>query len=538
MQSRHSDFKRKMVLFALMVLVIALVASTAFAHTGLSSSSPAEGQAVDGPLDTISLSFTGTPTADDESVAVADEAGNTIRPVSVVQTGNDVVATFDPPLDAGSYALAWRVRADDTHFVEGTISFGVLAAFVPATTTPEAGAALPATSPPSTAVSSTAVSTTANAVVPAPTTSAAPELAGNASNTDLLEAGAPAAEDQLAAQPDNDSAVAAPLAPVLGDGSSDDGEGVTQIGRLLMFPAAIAAIGIIVFAAFAFAGRREELGTLIRAVRWLGVAVLFGAIIELVGLSSLLGGFGETVGDSAGRAALVRLVGGGLLVVGFGAIAGTAPRPATRSLSAAIVEQLQSNVAAARPASAEARWRPAAIDSLGLLGAAFILASFAFDGHTVSRGPRALHSLTSVLHVAGAAAWAGGLIALAVVLWRRHHDGVAPHALEMVVRFSVLAMAALAVTGAAGVAMALFIDTDVLGYAGTDWGRLMILKLVLVGAAGVLGAYNHFRVLPAMTAEPDNLAIVAATRRTVTAEAGLVLAAAVVTALLVAASIL
>jgi methionine-rich copper-binding protein CopC len=118
MQSRHSDFKRKMVLFALMVLVVALVASTAFAHTGLSTSSPADGETVSGPLDTISLSFTGTPIAEPDSVAVADDAGTTILPVSVVQTGNDVVATFDPPLVAGSYALAWRVRSDDTHFVQ------------------------------------------------------------------------------------------------------------------------------------------------------------------------------------------------------------------------------------------------------------------------------------------------------------------------------------------------------------------------------------------------------------------------------------
>lgn len=305
-----------------------------------------------------------------------------------------------------------------------------------------------------------------------------------------------------------------------------------------MFPAAIAALGIMSFAAFAFSGRRDELATLIRAVRWLGVAVLLGASIELVGLSTLLGGLGDTVNDGAGRAALARLIGGILLVVGFGAVAGAAARPPTRSLSAATVEHPKSDMASREVASTAGRWRPAGLDMLGLAGAGLVIVSFAFDGHTLSRGPRQLHAVTSVLHVAGAAAWAGGLIALAVVLWRRHHDGVAPHALEMVVRFSVLAMAALAVTGIAGVVMALFIDNDVLGYAGTDWGRLMILKLVLVGSAVVLGAYNHFRVLPGLTAEPNNQAVVATTRRTVSTEAALVLAAAIVTALLVAASTL
>ena len=108
----------------------------------------------------------------------------------------------------------------------------------------------------------------------------------------------------------------------------------------------------------------------------------------------------------------------------------------------------------------------------------------------------------------------------------------------MVLRFSVLAMAALALTGLAGVVMALFIDSNVLGYAGTDWGRLMILKLVLVAAAALLGAYNHFRVLPELITEPANQVVIATTRRTVTVEATLVLAAAAATALLVAASTL
>jgi len=518
MQSRHSDFKRKMVLFALMVLVVALVASTAFAHTGLSTSSPADNETVSGPLDTISLSFTGTPIAEPDSVAVADDAGTTILPVSVVQTGNDVVATFDPPLVAGSYALAWRVRSDDTHFVDGTFAFNVTVAVAPTTTVPESGTAPPATAPPETVPETAAVAATPSLVTTAPTAS--------------IDDASVGAVTEL------DSSGSAPVAPVLGDAAADDGESVARIGRLLMYPAAVAAIGMLVFAAFAFAGRREELGTLIRAVRWLGIAVLFGAALELVGLSSLLGGFGEVVGDGAGRAALARLLGGGLLIIGFAAITGVSSAPRTRSLSAAVVDQPSADVVAGRPQSAEARWRPSGLDNIGLTGAALIIMSFAFDGHTVSRGPRVLHALTSVVHVAGAAAWAGGLVALAVVLWRRHHDGVNSFALEMVVRFSVLAMTALALTGVAGVVMALFIDNDVLGYAGTDWGRLMILKLALVAAAALLGAYNHFRVLPELTAEPTNQVVIATTRRTITTEAGLVLAAAAATALLVAASTL
>jgi copper transport protein len=108
----------------------------------------------------------------------------------------------------------------------------------------------------------------------------------------------------------------------------------------------------------------------------------------------------------------------------------------------------------------------------------------------------------------------------------------------MIVRFSVIAMAALTVTGVAGLVMALFVDADIVGYVSTEWGRLMLLKIVLVAAAAVIGAHNHFRVLPALRASPTDEDVLRNTRTTVTIEAGLVMAAAVVTALLVAASTL
>ena len=66
----------------------------------------------------------------------------------------------------------------------------------------------------------------------------------------------------------------------------------------------------------------------------------------------------------------------------------------------------------------------------------------------------------------------------------------------MVARFSVGAMISLAVAGLAGLVMAWFIESDIGSYWSTDWGRLMLLKLLLVLIALALGAYNHFRMLP------------------------------------------
>jgi copper transport protein len=332
-------------------------------------------------------------------------------------------------------------------------------------------------------------------------------------------------------------AAAPPPAPVLEN--TDDASKVAGIGRLIFFPSAVLAIGVLAFAAFAFVGRREELGTLIRLVRWLGVGVALGALIEVVGLETLFGGFDVVLDETAGRAALARLLGGLMLVVGFVSTRSSGGRSAggPRSLSAAVaVDETSSSTA--DPVPQTDSWRPSARDSVGLIGMSLVLLSFAFDGHTLSEGPRLLHAVLSVVHVASAGVWAGGVLALAVVLRRRHNDRVDSRGVEMIVRFSVAAMFSLGLAGLAGVVMALFIDSDVASYLSTDWGRILVVKVVLVGAAAMLGAYNHFRVLPALERTPDNSDVIAQARNTVTTEAIVLFVVALASAILVGASTL
>ena len=492
---------------ALGVLVVG--PSVVSAHTDFESSQPADGSTVKGPLEEVILDFTGTPTAIDDGIVVADAAGVQYVPVDVVQDDLRIIARFDPALGDGSYTLAWQVRSDDTHTKSGTFSFVVVAS-IPTTTiisptTTEAG-------PPT----STMVTSTSSAATP--TTS---EVA--ATTTVLAAVAAPAA--------------APPPAPVLEN--TDDASKVAGIGRLIFFPSAVLAIGVLAFAAFAFVGRREELGTLIRLVRWLGVGVALGALIEVVGLETLFGGFDVVLDETAGRAALARLLGGLMLVVGFVSTRSSGGRSAggPRSLSAAVaVDETSSSTA--DPVPQTDSWRPSARDSVGLIGMSLVLLSFAFDGHALSEGPRLLHAVLSVVHVASAGVWAGGVLALAVVLRRRHNDRVDSRGVEMIVRFSVAAMFSLGLAGLAGVVMALFIDSDVASYLSTDWGRILVVKVVLVGAAAMLGAYNHFRVLPALERTPDNSDVIAQARNTVTTEAVVLFVVALASAILVGASTL
>ena len=488
--------------FALMVALGMLIvgSSDASAHTDFESSQPADGSTIDGPLDTVILDFTGTPTAIDDGIVVADAAGVQRVPVELVQDDLRITARFDPALGDGSYTLAWRVRSDDTHTKSGSFSFVVVAP-------------IPTTSP-VTATTAAAVPTTAAAV---PTTAAA------------VPTTVPVVAVVAAAAP--------PPAPELLD--TDDASNVTRIGRLIFFPSTVLAIGVLAFAAFAFTGRREELGTLIRLVRWLGVGVAMGALVEVVGLETLFGGFDVVLDETAGRAALARLLGGLMLVIGFVNIgsAGRGSGSSARSLSAAVGVD-QASPTTADLAGQSPPWRPSAGDSVGLIGMFLVLMSFAFDGHSLSEGPRLLQAVLSIVHVASAGVWAGGVLALALVLRGRHNDRAGSSSVEMILKFSVVATFSLVLAGLVGVGLALFIDNDVASYLSTDWGRVLVVKLVLVGAAALLGAYNHFRVLPALQSAPDDPDIIKQARNTITTEAMVLVVVALVSAVLVGASTL
>jgi copper transport protein len=63
-----------------------------------------------------------------------------------------------------------------------------------------------------------------------------------------------------------------------------------------------------------------------------------------------------------------------------------------------------------------------------------------------------------------------------------------------------------------------------------------LLKTAAVGLAIVGGAYNHFRLLPALDADPESPELLGELRETVTAEAIMLVFVVTVTAWLVAAA--
>ena len=129
------------------------------------------------------------------------------------------------------------------------------------------------------------------------------------------------------------------------------------------------------------------------------------------------------------------------------------------------------------------------------IGAAAVVASYSFDGHTVTEGPRWLHATANVIHVCAAAVWSGGLAMLADLLWRRHRSGA--DVIRPLMRFSQMTAATLVLAGAAGTTMAVLVMDRFADLWSTSWGRLLLAKIALVAVAALLGGRNRWMLIAA-----------------------------------------
>jgi copper transport protein len=183
-----------------------------------------------------------------------------------------------------------------------------------------------------------------------------------------------------------------------------------------------------------------------------------------------------------------------------------------------------------------ARRRPAAppairgpLLALGLAGGAGMLVHV-LAGHAA--GPSALRPLNLLAqwaHLAAVGVWIGGLVWLLVALGA---GGGAGSRREVVLRFSKLAGASLAVVVVTGVAR----SADELGgwrrLADSGFGRALDLKLVLFAGLVALGARNRYRLLPLFEAGRDDAPAAARLVRSVGGELGLAAAVLAAAALL------
>jgi copper transport protein len=171
-----------------------------------------------------------------------------------------------------------------------------------------------------------------------------------------------------------------------------------------------------------------------------------------------------------------------------------------------------------------------------LIGVGLVTVSYLFDGHTVTASPAPIVRFANVAHVLGAGVWLGGVLLMGRTLTSRRRRGAALDAAPIAIRFSLVAAVALTIVGAAGIALTWTILDAPSELISTSWGRLLILKLLAVGSAAAMGAYNHFIVIPMLEANRDDEHASDHLRRLVRIEGGILLVVVAITAVFVGAA--
>jgi len=130
-----------------------------------------------------------------------------------------------------------------------------------------------------------------------------------------------------------------------------------------------------------------------------------------------------------------------------------------------------------------------------------LLSSIAWTGHANGdQGQnRIFHLSSDVMHLLAAGAWLGALPALAFTLFNARRDANG-RALELAAlatrRFSILGTAAVSTLTLTGIVNAWYTVGSLPALPGTDYGRLLCLKVLLFGAMLALAAMNRFRYTP------------------------------------------
>ncbi len=467
------------------LLTIGFWSGPAAAHTGFVSSSPADQEVVNSEVTEVVLVFSGDAQPVGEGFVVLDPNGAVREPDTVSSPDNRTfILGFNEALTGGEVGVRWMVQAADAHPIEGTFRFTVEAQ--PPTAISDKPPAQTLTTPSS--VTPVESSPTPSAVLSE--TVDEPGLRAPSTSIDefLDESPGPA-------------------------GASSVG----VFGRVLSLSGAMIGVGGLVFLLFVLRGSSSEIRSVVFWVRRAGVMLVIGSVIELFAQLAVAGAawnqvgsltvIGGTLNSTLGAAIALRVFGGLLLSSGSALVTdtivdGTDSLVAVRELVGAGIGSSTSTMAEAR--SAEVGFSGHADDHVwqapssgpAFAGTAAILAAFLFDGHTVSEGPRALHAIINVVHVTAGAVWAGGLLMMALVIWRRFRRKSPVATASLALRFSVVAALAVVTAGAAGSVLAILVLDSISELWTTPWGRILLAKVALVGVAGTAGAYNHFVLIP------------------------------------------
>lgn len=165
-----------------------------------------------------------------------------------------------------------------------------------------------------------------------------------------------------------------------------------------------------------------------------------------------------------------------------------------------------------------AAW-PLRTGRIAALLTAVAVVTLAWGGHAAAGegGEGLLRLAADGVHLLAAGLWLGALAGFAIEAWR----GPDPAAIQAMARFSSLGTVLVALLAATGLAGFFWNSgSQIQAALSSAWGRLLIVKLGLVGLMLVLAALNRWRLVPALSAGADPRAV-ARLRLSLTAEMSL-----------------
>ncbi len=492
----------------LAALALCWAAAPAGAHAELESSDPRDGATLASAPAVITFVFGEEILAEGNAVTLTDVGADSRLQVGPVEVAGDTVSvTWPESSPAGEFRAAYRVVSADGHPINGTITFTVEAAVVPVGAT--AGAS---TTPGASASASAGPSDSGDPVASA---SASPAPVPVEDEADARAAGLGAGDRPgrpgrggcrcLGDATDAMTTTAAPDAPDETRSAALGWSG--RLPRVLWVVAALAAL---------------TLAAVVAGVRWepvsdglpdAGRVVVDG--LPLLRLVSLLAG-GAMVGfglsavalDPGARTSLTRsgrvdlavaaasaflLAGASVLfavftladVLGIGLADLTAPGLVATYLwdvevsrafliTAALTLAVGAGFALVRSLGGAAGWLAVALVAVGIPS---------LTGHAAGLGGHSLALISGFLHTIAAAAWGGGVVALATHAVRR-----SPQMGERVRRFGVVAIASVATLAITGFASAATRMDSFSQLVTTPYGRTVLAKIIALAVAVLFGA--------------------------------------------------
>jgi methionine-rich copper-binding protein CopC len=104
------------------LLLLMLLPTTAFAHSGLKSSTPNDKEMITKPINEIVMEFN-TNIEKLSTFTLLDKNGQKINIDNMAVEGEKLTGTFKDPLPNGDYTVNWKIIGEDGHVIERSFTF-------------------------------------------------------------------------------------------------------------------------------------------------------------------------------------------------------------------------------------------------------------------------------------------------------------------------------------------------------------------------------------------------------------------------------